>query len=194
MRKFAAAIARHKGIKAPAGYTKSAAVCRAFLDRHAPGRDPGEDAGSGEGGASAEASGEAAPKARQGRRRTKGTTGKRKSSGPGRAGSEAGMSLRIPVRQPGGCVEAGSEVRRGRLVRAAGRRPLRLPGAGLAIVVHDAADAALAVATIRSGTGGARARARDTWSGGKTACGGRDARRGCESARPATGALPRRVH
>ena len=96
MRKLAAAIARHKSIKAPAGYTKSAAVCRAFLDRHAPQRDPGEGAGSGEGGASAQASGEAAPKARQGRRRTKGAAGKRKSSGPGRAGSEAGTPLRIP--------------------------------------------------------------------------------------------------
>ena len=96
MRKFAAAIARHKGIKAPAGYTKSAAVCRAFLDRHAPGRGPGEGAGSGEGGASAQVSGEAAPKARQGRGRTKGAAAKRKSSGPGRAGSEAGTPLRIP--------------------------------------------------------------------------------------------------
>ena len=96
MRKFAAAIARHKGIKAPAGYTKSAAVCRAFLDRHAPGRGPGEGAGSGEGGASVQASGEAAPKTRQGRRRTRGAAGKRKSSGPGRAGSEAGTPLRIP--------------------------------------------------------------------------------------------------
>ena len=107
MRKFAAAIARNKGIKAPVSYTKSAAVCRAFLDRHAPGRGP---------------------------------------------------------------------------------------RAGLAVVVRNAADAALAVATIRSGRGGARARAHGAWSGGKTACGGRDARRGCESTRPATGALPRPVH
>ena len=96
MRKFAAAIARDKGIKAPAGYTKSAAVCRAFLDRHAPGRGPGEGAGSGEGGVSAQASGEAVPKARQGRRRTRGAAEKRKSSGSDRAGSEAGTPLRIP--------------------------------------------------------------------------------------------------
>ena len=39
MRKFAASIAKRKGIKPPAGYTKSAAVCRGFLDEHAPQRD-----------------------------------------------------------------------------------------------------------------------------------------------------------
>ena len=96
MRKFAAAIARKKGIKPPAGYTKSAAVCRAFLDRHAPGRGPGEGAGSGEGGASPGATGETGPKARRGRRRTKGAAAKRKSPGPGGADSEAGTPLRIP--------------------------------------------------------------------------------------------------
>ena len=36
MRKFAASLAKRKDIRPPAGYTKSAAVCRAFLDRHAP--------------------------------------------------------------------------------------------------------------------------------------------------------------
>ncbi len=40
MRKFAALIAKRKGIKPPAGYTKSAALCRAFLDEHAPRRKP----------------------------------------------------------------------------------------------------------------------------------------------------------
>ena len=39
MRKFAASIAKSKGIKPPAGYTKSAAICRAFLDEHAPRRN-----------------------------------------------------------------------------------------------------------------------------------------------------------
>ena len=38
MKKFAASIARRKGIKPPAGYTKSGAICRAFLDLHAPER------------------------------------------------------------------------------------------------------------------------------------------------------------
>ena len=36
MKKFAASIAKRKRIKPPAGYTKSASVCRKFLDRHAP--------------------------------------------------------------------------------------------------------------------------------------------------------------
>ena len=196
MRKLAAAIARHKSIKAPAGYTKSAAVCRAFLDRHAPQRDPGEGAGCGvrrrrricASVGRGRAEGEAGAPANQGRR------GEAQIVRTGPGGFRGGHAASHPLRQQGGCVEAGSEVRRGRLVRAAGRRPQSFPGAGLAVVVHDAADAALAVATIRSGTGGARARARDTWSGGKTACGGRDARRGGESARPATGALPRCVH
>ena len=42
MRKFAASFAKSKGIKAPAGYTKSAALCRAFLDEHAPRRNAGQ--------------------------------------------------------------------------------------------------------------------------------------------------------
>ena len=38
MRKFAASIAKSKGIKPPRGYTRSAVVCRAFLNEHAPRR------------------------------------------------------------------------------------------------------------------------------------------------------------
>ena len=38
MRKFAASIAKSKGIKPPRGYTRSAAVCRGFLEEHAPRR------------------------------------------------------------------------------------------------------------------------------------------------------------
>ena len=38
MKRFAASIAKRKGIKPPGGYTKSGAVCRAFLDLHAPAR------------------------------------------------------------------------------------------------------------------------------------------------------------
>ena len=38
MRKFVASLAKSKGIKPPRGYTKSAAVCRAFLDEHAGSR------------------------------------------------------------------------------------------------------------------------------------------------------------
>ncbi len=36
MKKFAASIAKREGIKPPARYTKSASVCRQFLDRYAP--------------------------------------------------------------------------------------------------------------------------------------------------------------
>ena len=43
MKKFAASIAKSKGIKPPRGYTRSAAVCRAFLDAHAPRRGPRDD-------------------------------------------------------------------------------------------------------------------------------------------------------
>ena len=110
MKKFAAAIARKKGIKAPAGYTKSAAVCRAFLDRHAPGRGSGEDAGSGGGGVSASVPGVPAATSTGKRRRAKGaaatSTGKRRrakgaaanreASVRDRPGSEAGTPLRIP--------------------------------------------------------------------------------------------------
>ena len=38
MKRFAVSIARRKGIDPPKGYTKSAAVCRAFLELHAPDR------------------------------------------------------------------------------------------------------------------------------------------------------------
>jgi DNA topoisomerase-3 len=36
MKRFAQSIPRQKGIKPPAGYSKSASICRAFLDQHAP--------------------------------------------------------------------------------------------------------------------------------------------------------------
>ena len=36
MKRFANSIARQKRIKPPPGYTKSGAICRAFLDQHAP--------------------------------------------------------------------------------------------------------------------------------------------------------------
>ena len=43
MKKFAASLAKSKGIKPPRGYTKSAAVCRAFLDEHAGSRGRSHD-------------------------------------------------------------------------------------------------------------------------------------------------------
>ena len=48
MKRFADSVARQKGIRPPAGYTKSGTICRTFLDRHAPkkadggGGPPGE--------------------------------------------------------------------------------------------------------------------------------------------------------
>ena len=100
MKKFAAAIARKKGIKAPAGYTKSAAVCRAFLDRHAPGRGVGEDAGPGGGSASESGPGASAAKStgkRTGkRRRAKGAAADRETSRHGRPVADVGTLLRIP--------------------------------------------------------------------------------------------------
>jgi DNA topoisomerase-3 len=41
MKRFADSIARQKGIKPPAGYTKSGSVCRAFLEQHAPKKTEG---------------------------------------------------------------------------------------------------------------------------------------------------------
>ena len=41
MKRFAVSIARRKGIDPPKGYTKSAVVCRAFLELHAPERTTG---------------------------------------------------------------------------------------------------------------------------------------------------------
>src|SRR5271155_1569035 len=48
MKHFADSVARQKGIKPPAGYTKSGSICRTFLDRHAPKK--GGDESSGETG------------------------------------------------------------------------------------------------------------------------------------------------
>ena len=47
MKRFAVSIARRKGIKPPAGYTKSASVCRQILDRHAPARAASSTASTG---------------------------------------------------------------------------------------------------------------------------------------------------
>ena len=43
MKRFADSIARQKGIKPPAGYTKSGSICRAFLEQHAPKKAEGAD-------------------------------------------------------------------------------------------------------------------------------------------------------
>jgi DNA topoisomerase-3 len=45
MKRFADSVARQKGIKPPAGYTKPGSICRTFLDRHAPKKVGNESSG-----------------------------------------------------------------------------------------------------------------------------------------------------
>ena len=45
MKRFADSVARQKGIKPPAGYTKPGSICRTFLDRHAPKKVGDESSG-----------------------------------------------------------------------------------------------------------------------------------------------------
>ncbi len=94
MRKFAASITKSKGIRPPAGYTKSAAICRAFLDEHAPRRNPEREGPASDGGPTGTAS-------RSGKSRRAGKAGAARSapvtaepSADGRAGSST--PLRIP--------------------------------------------------------------------------------------------------
>ena len=89
MRKFAASIAKDNGIKPPAGYTKSAALCRAFLDGHAPRRNAGQGEGRNSGGGSAGAASRGGNSPKAGRAR------------PGAEGSKATGSP-IPLRIPYG--------------------------------------------------------------------------------------------
>ena len=112
MRKFAAAIAKRKDIRPPRGYTRSAAVCRAFLDEHAPKRSAVQEAAPSAGGAVADVppngeprktgvgvrSGqEAKPEAANGRRqRDSGRAAKENSPGGRQAAAGSGTPLRIP--------------------------------------------------------------------------------------------------
>ena len=110
MRKFAASIAKSKGIKPPAGYTKSAALCRAFLDEHAPRRNPGQEAANSGGGTVGAASQGGKPRkagrARPGAGSPKATASRRASgservrsepsSGAAHASGGSPTPLRIP--------------------------------------------------------------------------------------------------
>ena len=113
MRKFAASIGKSKGIKPPAGYTKSAALCRTFLDEHAPRRNslPGKAANSGGGTGGAASRGGKARKAGGARPLTERpkATGSRRASGSERARTEpsadtaqAGAGSPTPLRIPYG--------------------------------------------------------------------------------------------
>ena len=109
MRKFAASIARRKGIKPPAGYTRSAALCRKFLDEHAPRRSEARNAEPAAGDepvvstgdaksrqADRARSGKAAKRRGAGSRRTRGT--KQAEGGPpaAQASGRTATPLRIP--------------------------------------------------------------------------------------------------
>ena len=109
MRKYAASIAKRKGIKPPRGYTKSAAVCRVFLDRHAPGQSRPQKAESPASGPASGASAGGKPgntgTARSGKRAMQpGTPRQRKSgrdetdgsSGTPQPAAGSGTPLRIP--------------------------------------------------------------------------------------------------
>ena len=111
MRKFAASIAKSKGIKPPAGYTKSAALCRAFLDEHSPRRNPehGEAANSG-GGTAGAASRDGKPRKAGGARPG---TERPEATGPRRTS----VSKRVQIQPSGGGAEAG----------AGSPTPLRIP-------------------------------------------------------------------
>src|SRR5207248_365565 len=45
MKRFADSVARQKGLRPPAGYTKSRSICRAFLDQYAPRKADGDPPG-----------------------------------------------------------------------------------------------------------------------------------------------------
>ncbi len=110
MRNFAASIAKGKGIKPPAGYTKSAALCRAFLDEHAPRCSAGwgEAANSNDGAASRREKPRETGRRRPGTERTK-ATGSRRASGtkrtrtePAASTAQASGGLPTPLRIPYG--------------------------------------------------------------------------------------------
>ena len=109
MRKYAASIAKRKGIRPPRGYTKSAAVCRAFLDRHAPGQNQGQKAGSPASGPASGASaggkpgtagtarsGKMATRPAKPRQRKSGRDETDGSSGTPQPAAGSGTPLRIP--------------------------------------------------------------------------------------------------
>ena len=144
MRKYAASIAKRKGIRPPRGYTKSAAVCRAFLDRHAPGQSEPRKAGSPAVGpaSGASAGGKPGNTARSGKRATRPAKPRQRKSGRDEtvASSEtpqlaagSGTPLSDSIRKQGTGVRSGRPIRDGWLVCAARRRSCRLSRAGMAV-------------------------------------------------------------
>ena len=109
MKKYAASIAKRKGIKPPRAYTKSAVACRAFLDRHATGQSQGRKAESPESGPASGApaggklgntgtarSGKRATRPMKPRQRKPGREETDRSPGTPRPAAGSGTPLRIP--------------------------------------------------------------------------------------------------
>ena len=149
MRKFAASIAKSKGIKPPRGYTRSAAVCRAFLDEHAPRRGVRQDTPStgGNSGARVTAERETEPVGTAAPRHgseiaTVGNASVRKAAICGvRDVREALWSKRHnghcasdTLRQQGTGASIRRAIRTERLVRSAGRGPQGLSSAWMAVM------------------------------------------------------------
>ena len=101
MRKFAASVAKRKGIKPPRGYTKSAAVCRAFLDEHVPRQSRGQNARSPAGGPAPGAPGggklESVGSAGSGKRARPKKSGQRRKSPRGETEPSSGVPQPAPA-------------------------------------------------------------------------------------------------
>ena len=148
MRKFAASIAKSKGIKPPAGYTKSGALCRAFLDEHASRSNPGREATNSGGGTAGATSrgGEAAQggESPAGHGETESdriASGVRVGACPDRTFGRCGTggcgfadAAFDSLRKQGSGVQHGRPIRGGWLVRAARRGSRRISRAGMAVV------------------------------------------------------------
>ena len=158
MKRFADMLARQKRIRLPAGYGTSGAICRAFLEQHAPKKAVGEaDAERGSRVATpAQVSGaEGTQPARKRRRATdttaatpprkRATRGKKprktkfgnppKKASPGLYLRDVGRNtpLKNSVRQQGSRAKARGSLRRRRLVRTSRYRSLRIQGKRLAV-------------------------------------------------------------
>ncbi|CAN5639475.1 DNA topoisomerase [soil metagenome] len=94
MKRFAVTLARQKRIRLPAGYGTSGAICRAFLDQHAPRKVDGETAAA----PASETTAKSNKPARK-RRKSKDATAAapaRKRSVPGKTTSGESTPLKIP--------------------------------------------------------------------------------------------------
>jgi DNA topoisomerase III len=110
MKKFVDSLARQKGIKPPRGYTTSGALCRAFLDQHAP-RKPAGLLGDGDGPDTSAADAGPAPARAPAKRK-----------GVARRGKPAGAPTRARAKGKAGADAAGAAPH-----TASGDTPLKIP-------------------------------------------------------------------